>query len=155
MTFLVLLYDTVVEPFVFTAVEQSFLRWYIFEETILCIWTVALYIESLRLDIEKAWWKDFVGVIMLAVLIFILIFLLLLWLFHSYIALTNQTTYEVARRRRIFYLRGVPDRVHPFSKASVEISTISAPLVRRDLFWKLCPHLRSWKPELLVTHAEI
>ncbi|XP_062222502.1 protein S-acyltransferase 10-like [Phragmites australis] len=90
--------------------------WYIFEETILCIWTVALYIESFRLDIDKAWWKDFVGVIMLAVLIFILIFLLLLLLFHSYIALTNQTTYEVARRKRISYLRGVPNRVHPFSK---------------------------------------
>ncbi|XP_062219865.1 protein S-acyltransferase 10-like [Phragmites australis] len=93
--------------------------WYIFEETVLCIWTVALYIESLRLSIDKAWWKDFVGVIMLAVLIFILIFLLLLWLFHSYIALTNQTTYEVARRKRIFYLRGVPDRVHPFSKGLI------------------------------------
>ncbi|XP_034606283.1 protein S-acyltransferase 10 isoform X1 [Setaria viridis] len=90
--------------------------WYIFEETILCIWTAALYIESLRLDVDKAWWKDFVGVILLAVLIFILIFLLLLLGFHSYIALTNQTTYEVARRKRIFYLRGVPERVHPFSK---------------------------------------
>jgi len=90
--------------------------WYIFEETILCIWTAALYIESLRLDVDKAWWKDFVGVILLAVLIFILIFLLLLLGFHTYIALTNQTTYEVARRKRIFYLRGVPERVHPFSK---------------------------------------
>ncbi|CAL4884607.1 unnamed protein product [Urochloa decumbens] len=89
--------------------------WYIFEETILCIWTVALYIESLRFDVDKAWWTDFVGVILLAVLIFILIFLLLLLGFHSYIALTNQTTYEVARRKRIFYLRGVPERVHPFS----------------------------------------
>ncbi|AQK54201.1 Protein S-acyltransferase 10 [Zea mays] len=91
-------------------------RWYISEETILCIWTAVLYIESLRLDVDKAWWKDFVGVILLAVLIFILIFLLLLWLFHSYIAVTNQTTYEVARRKRIFYLRGVPERVHPFSR---------------------------------------
>ncbi|KAG2660449.1 hypothetical protein PVAP13_1KG027900 [Panicum virgatum] len=90
--------------------------WYIFEETILCIWTAALYIESLRLDVDKAWWKDFVGVILLAVLIFILIFLLLLLGFHTYIALTNQTTYEVARRKRISYLRGVPERVHPFSK---------------------------------------
>ena len=90
--------------------------WYIFEESILSTWTVALYIESLHLDIEKVWWKDFIGVILLAVLIFILMFLLLLLMFHSYIALTNQTTYEVARRKRIFYLRGIPDRVHPFSK---------------------------------------
>ncbi|KAL6634897.1 hypothetical protein ACP70R_027568 [Stipagrostis hirtigluma subsp. patula] len=130
-------------------------EWYIFEETILCIWTVALYIESLRLDIDKAWWKDFVGVIMLAVLIFILIFLLLLLLFHSYIALTNQTTYEVARRKRIFYLREFLTEFIRSVKASVEIYTISVALVRRALFWKLCPHLRSWKPELLVTHAEI
>uniref|UniRef100_A0A0E0MMD0 S-acyltransferase n=1 Tax=Oryza punctata TaxID=4537 RepID=A0A0E0MMD0_ORYPU len=132
-------------------------------ETILSIWTVALYIDSLRLDVDKAWydvvpfnitvlhlisyhgrWKDFIGVILLAVLIFILIFLLLLLIFHTYIALTNQTTYEVARRKRIFYMRygifrnefgyanllvrsgdihssciirrGIPDKVHPFSK---------------------------------------
>uniref|UniRef100_M8CFR8 S-acyltransferase n=1 Tax=Aegilops tauschii TaxID=37682 RepID=M8CFR8_AEGTA len=90
--------------------------WYIFEESILSTWTVALYIESLHLDIEKVWWKDFIGVILLAILIFILMFLLLLLMFHTYIALTNQTTYEVARRKRIFYLRGIPDRVHPFSK---------------------------------------
>ncbi|KAL6911804.1 hypothetical protein ACP4OV_000609 [Aristida adscensionis] len=32
---------------------------------------------------------------------------------------------------------------------------ISVVLVRRDLFWKLYPNLRSWKPELLVTLAEI
>uniref|UniRef100_A0A0E0MMD1 S-acyltransferase n=1 Tax=Oryza punctata TaxID=4537 RepID=A0A0E0MMD1_ORYPU len=57
-------------------------------ETILSIWTVALYIDSLRLDVDKA----------------------------CYIALTNQTTYEVARRKRIFYMRGIPDKVHPFSK---------------------------------------
>uniref|UniRef100_A0A0E0JAA6 S-acyltransferase n=1 Tax=Oryza nivara TaxID=4536 RepID=A0A0E0JAA6_ORYNI len=57
-------------------------------ETILSIWTVALYIDSIRLDVDKA----------------------------CYIALTNQTTYEVARRKRIFYMRGIPDKVHPFSK---------------------------------------
>jgi hypothetical protein len=86
----------------------------------------------------------------------------------SYIALTNQTTYEVARRRRISYFRW-EIRASPFYvcdvlciffleimavvkcvfvqlaeesqkefihsvKASVEISMISAPLVRRGLF---------------------
>lgn len=34
----------------------------------------------------------------------------------SYLALTNQTTYEIARWKRISYLRGVPTKVHPFSK---------------------------------------
>ncbi|XP_020084198.1 protein S-acyltransferase 10 isoform X1 [Ananas comosus] len=90
--------------------------WYIFEETILSVWTVVLYISFLRSDIDKEWWKDFLGIILLAALIFCLIFLLLLLLFHSYLALTNQTTYELARRKRVLYLRGVPDRVYPFSK---------------------------------------
>ncbi|XP_073002395.1 protein S-acyltransferase 10 [Typha latifolia] len=90
--------------------------WYIFEETILCMWTVVLYVAFLRLDIFKAWWKDFIAVVLLAILIFILIFLLLLLFFHSYLILTNQTTYELARRRRIFYLRGIPSKVYPFNQ---------------------------------------
>lgn len=40
-------------------------------------------------------------------------------------------------------------------EASAEISTTSAVLARRDIFWKLCPQVRSWKLELLVTHAEM
>lgn len=128
-------------------------RWYIFEETILSVWTVVLYISFLRSDIDKEWysilfchhkllfdlspfshfswlllwasvirtkqvshnsifyifpssllyffvgflqpgncnhilhmwhirWKDFLGIILLAALVFCLIFLLLLLLFH-------------------------------------------------------------------------
>ncbi|MCH95922.1 protein S-acyltransferase 10-like, partial [Trifolium medium] len=33
-----------------------------------------------------------------------------------YLIVTNQTTYELVRRRRIPYLRAIPERVHPFSK---------------------------------------
>ncbi|KAM0949774.1 putative protein S-acyltransferase [Dioscorea sansibarensis] len=90
--------------------------WYIFEETVLCIWTGVLYISFLHSKIEKAWWQECVAILLLAVLILCLIFLLLLLLFHTYLVLTNQTTYELVRRRRILYLRGVPERVHPFSK---------------------------------------
>ncbi|XP_074561150.1 protein S-acyltransferase 10-like [Curcuma longa] len=90
--------------------------WYIFLETILSYWTVVLYISYLRSEIEKAWWKDFIVIVLLAALVFCLIFLNLLLLFHSYLALTNQTTYEKVRRRRILYLRGIPEKVHPFSK---------------------------------------
>ncbi|KAG6538661.1 hypothetical protein ZIOFF_003789 [Zingiber officinale] len=88
-------------------------------------------------------WKDFIVIVLLATLVFCLIFLNLLLLFHSYLALTNQTTYETVRRRRILYLRyqfiilstsaddgfilkhitapfndfrGIPEKVHPFSK---------------------------------------
>ncbi|KAJ6907727.1 hypothetical protein NC651_018229 [Populus alba x Populus x berolinensis] len=36
--------------------------------------------------------------------------------FSIYLILTYQTTYELVRRRRIPYLRGIPERVYPFSK---------------------------------------
>ncbi|XP_042405901.1 protein S-acyltransferase 10-like [Zingiber officinale] len=90
--------------------------WYVFLETILCIWTVVLYISYLRSETVKTWWKEFIVIVLLAALMFCLIFLILLLLFHSYLALTNQTTYEMVRRRRILYFRGIPEKVHPFSK---------------------------------------
>ncbi|THU58475.1 hypothetical protein C4D60_Mb03t14670 [Musa balbisiana] len=91
-------------------------RWYIFEETMLCIWTGSLYIDLLVSKAMKAWWKDLIAIILIVILVFCFIFLLLLLLFHSYLALTNQTTHEIMRRRRILYLRGFPSKVHPFSK---------------------------------------
>ncbi|XP_022740816.1 protein S-acyltransferase 10-like isoform X2 [Durio zibethinus] len=62
--------------------------WYICEETALCLWTGILYITYLKANISRA----------------------------CYLVLTNQTTYELVRRRRIPYLRGIPERVYPFSK---------------------------------------
>ena len=40
-------------------------------------------------------------------------------------------------------------------KAYAEICTTSVVLARKDLFQKLCPQPRSWKLELLFTHAEM
>ncbi|KAL1354312.1 hypothetical protein AAHE18_05G033000 [Arachis hypogaea] len=62
--------------------------WYLCEETALCLWTGILYISYLKDHIKSS----------------------------CYLILTNQTTYELVRRRRIPYLRGIPERVHPFSK---------------------------------------
>ncbi|KAJ6419711.1 hypothetical protein OIU84_029768 [Salix udensis] len=90
--------------------------WYIFEETALCLWTGILYITYLKANILRVWWKDAVMILLLVTLSIALIFLLLLLIFHSYLILTYQTTYELVRRRRIPYLRGIPERVFPFSK---------------------------------------
>ncbi|CDP01825.1 unnamed protein product [Coffea canephora] len=90
--------------------------WYICEETALCLWTGILYISYLKSNITKAWWVDVIMILLLATLFVSLIFLVLLLLFHSYLIMTNQTTYELVRRRRIPYLRGIPERVYPFSQ---------------------------------------
>ncbi|KAI8541074.1 hypothetical protein RHMOL_Rhmol08G0034800 [Rhododendron molle] len=92
--------------------------WYICEETALCLWTCMLYITYLKINISKGWWIDVIMIVLLVTLSISLIFLVLLLLFHSYLVLTNQTTYELVRRRRISYLRGIPERVYPFSKGT-------------------------------------
>ncbi|KAL3525211.1 hypothetical protein ACH5RR_013583 [Cinchona calisaya] len=90
--------------------------WYICEETALCLWTAIFYISYLKSNISKAWWVDVIMILLLAALFVSIVFLVLLLLFHSYLIMTNQTTYELVRRRRIPYLRGIPERVYPFSK---------------------------------------
>ncbi|KAI4325782.1 hypothetical protein MLD38_031149 [Melastoma candidum] len=78
--------------------------WYICEEAALCLWTAILYIAYLKAHIEVSWWKDIIMIPLLVFMSISLIFLILLLLFHSYLILTNQTTYELVRRRRIPYM---------------------------------------------------
>ncbi|CAN6988856.1 unnamed protein product [Brassica rapa subsp. trilocularis] len=89
--------------------------WYICEESALCIWTLIMYIDFLT-NVSKPWWKNAIIILLLVVLVISLIFVLLLLLFHSYLILTNQSTYELVRRKRIPYMRNMPERVHPFSR---------------------------------------
>nr|XP_023890166.1 protein S-acyltransferase 10 [Quercus suber]POE63860.1 protein s-acyltransferase 10 [Quercus suber] len=118
--------------------------WYICEETALCLWTGILYISYLKANISRAWWKDAVMIVLLITLSISLIFLLLLLIFHSYLILTNQTTYELVRRRRIPYLRGIPERVYPFSKG-----------VCTNLYDFCCARGSIYKMESLPTAQEI
>ncbi|URE03302.1 zinc finger protein, partial [Musa troglodytarum] len=129
--------------------------WYIFEETILCVWTVVLYITFLRSKLVKAWWKDLIVIVLLTTLVFSLIFLLVLLLFHSYLMITNQTTYEMVRRRRILYLRfrmfmivGESQRrfIHLAEAFARTCIRFVAPRTACTL-WKLSHQWRNWKQE--------
>ncbi|MCO5561184.1 hypothetical protein L7F22_014805 [Adiantum nelumboides] len=57
--------------------------WYIFEETILCLWTSVMYAMSLRSNERPSSWLYFSAVVILLVLLLAaLLFLVLLLLFH-------------------------------------------------------------------------
>jgi palmitoyltransferase len=43
-----------------------------------------------------------------------------LWLYHIYLAFTNQTTYESSFRDRVPYLKDLPEHVWPFSRGVKE-----------------------------------
>ncbi|XP_027914238.1 protein S-acyltransferase 10 isoform X2 [Vigna unguiculata] len=118
--------------------------WYLFEETALCLWTGVLYISYLKAHITRVWWQGAILILLLITLSVCLIFLLLLLLFHSYLILTNQTTFELVRRRRIHYLRGIPERVHPFSGG-----------VRKNLYYFCCARSSVYRFEPMPTAQEI
>ncbi|XP_024388352.1 protein S-acyltransferase 10 [Physcomitrium patens] len=91
--------------------------WYIFYEAALVMWSIVWYIRAFRRSIGHTWWVE-ESIVMLVILGLIITecFLITLFLFHSYLIITNQTTYELTRRRRIPYLRMLPEKVHPFNR---------------------------------------
>ncbi|KAF3332208.1 protein S-acyltransferase 10-like protein [Carex littledalei] len=90
--------------------------WYVLFETVLCVWTMALYVSYTRSKASKEWWQYIIIIVLFVILSIALILFSALLSFHTYLILTNQTTFEFTRRRRIFYFRGVPAKVHPFSR---------------------------------------
>ncbi|GAQ79397.1 hypothetical protein KFL_000290470 [Klebsormidium nitens] len=92
--------------------------WYLFFQSCLGVWTVAINVSALDWnDQTEGWFSLNVFMILDTItLICFLIFLVALLVFHGYLAATDQTTYETTRRKRIAYLRPLPDNVSPFSK---------------------------------------
>ncbi|KAL8143226.1 hypothetical protein V2J09_016258 [Rumex salicifolius] len=105
--------------------------WYICEETTLCLWTLILLMDVIMIPL-------------LVMLSISMIFLALLLLFHSYLLLTNQTTYELVRRKRIGYMRGVPESVKPFNEG-----------ICRNLYNLCCDWRRGYRLERLPEAEEL
>eukprot|EP00897_Mesotaenium_endlicherianum_P000004 jgi/Mesen1/10003/ME000722S09288 len=83
--------------------------WYLLLETLLSLWTLAVAFSSLDWKSRQKWWLERNLLILAAgvVLLCLTLFLLILLLFHSYLVVTNQTTYELTRRKRISYLKAL------------------------------------------------
>ncbi|KAL2612080.1 hypothetical protein R1flu_023772 [Riccia fluitans] len=91
--------------------------WYVFFQTLLIFWTTVLYGSAFSKNSDANWLlHDSVVLVILLGLIACLAFLVTLLIFHTYLAVTNQTTYEKTRRRRISYLKNLPPNYNPFSK---------------------------------------
>jgi palmitoyltransferase len=81
------------------------------------MWTIIVYFSAFNRSSTGNWLlQDLFVLIIIIALTATEAFLITLLAFHSYLIMTNQTTYELTRRKRIPYLKGLPDKAHPFSK---------------------------------------
>eukprot|EP00249_Psilotum_nudum_P007496 c20604_g1_i2 orf=278-1066(+) len=94
--------------------------WFLLEEVALCLWTSAMYVLTFSRTKNTSTSLHTAAIIILSIiLLLLLMFLITLLLFHSYLVVTNQTTYELIRWKRIPEFRGLPDNVKPYSKGCV------------------------------------
>lgn len=93
--------------------------WFLFFESSLIVWSIVLIVQGL-VDTEVDSVQDFLEHNLFPCVVVIGIFVVG-WLpmallgLHSWLIITNQTTWEFNRRSRITYLHHLPDGVHPFS----------------------------------------
>eukprot|EP00658_Telonema_sp_P-2_P085690 TRINITY_DN981_c0_g1_i1.p1 TRINITY_DN981_c0_g1~~TRINITY_DN981_c0_g1_i1.p1 ORF type:complete len:300 (+),score=56.39 TRINITY_DN981_c0_g1_i1:222-1121(+) len=93
--------------------------WFLFFESCLVVWTIFLLVQGICYENDDSV-QHFLEYNLLGTLMLIAI-LVIGWLpmallgLHTWLIITNQTTWEFNRRSRITYLHTLPDGVHPFS----------------------------------------
>ena len=91
---------------------------YLFTETAGIIW--AFHISNTGVRVYDTWdlifAKNAGPVIMSFVLFLFILFVGGLFGFHVFCVFTNQTTWEISRKQKISYLKGVPNNVYAFDK---------------------------------------
>eukprot|EP00164_Ancoracysta_twista_P003634 GFYU01004871.1.p1 GENE.GFYU01004871.1~~GFYU01004871.1.p1 ORF type:complete len:373 (-),score=61.30 GFYU01004871.1:207-1325(-) len=93
--------------------------WYLLCETVLIGFSIFVAVTALRSgeDSKEYFLRNIFILPTLAVLVLFFLLPFTLLIFHSYLAITNQTTWETLRRSSIYYMREVPRTVpFPFSE---------------------------------------
>mmetsp|Transcript_34578 Transcript_34578/g.47917 ORF Transcript_34578/g.47917 Transcript_34578/m.47917 type:complete len:533 (-) Transcript_34578:223-1821(-) len=92
--------------------------WYLCSQTLLVLWSLHLGNSAYKsADTPQLWIQaNLIALVTSLVLLIVVLFVGTLWIFHTYLAVTNQTTWELTRNHKISYLSNVPENVAPFSR---------------------------------------
>lgn len=90
--------------------------WYLLVQSFVIAWAFVMEMDGfVSTDTISDWFYTNGLILVVTFVLFIMFFLPFgLWLFHTYLILTNQTTWEVSKRNKITYLQEVPDDEFPF-----------------------------------------
>ena len=102
--------------------NHKFFLTFLFAETLSVSWTVYITVNSFKSrTVVKAWFRDNWPLLLLVIFLAISLLVVgLLWICHSYMMLTAQTTWEFMSRPRISYLKNFPTDFNPFHQGYVQ-----------------------------------
>eukprot|EP01118_Nematostelium_gracile_P008101 TRINITY_DN2666_c0_g1_i1.p1 TRINITY_DN2666_c0_g1~~TRINITY_DN2666_c0_g1_i1.p1 ORF type:complete len:302 (-),score=41.74 TRINITY_DN2666_c0_g1_i1:22-927(-) len=92
--------------------------WYLLSQTITILWGLILSFNGFQKTKGKEDWFE-LNLVILVVTMILLIFFFLpfgLLIFHVYLMITNQTTWETTKRQRISYLKDLSESTFPFDE---------------------------------------
>lgn len=98
--------------------NHKFFLAFLFLETCTVAWTIHMTIKGFHFAAEWKLWFQYNWVILTLTLLLCVVLLVvgLLWLCHSYMMCTAQTTWEFMSRPRISYLKKFPTDYNPFDR---------------------------------------
>ena len=90
--------------------------WYLCIQTMSLCYAVGIVHSGFRNSIYKEWYSDNAYHLWVALVLYVLVlFVGSLWIFHTWLAFTNMTSYEFMRSDKIDYLQGTKDFDLPYS----------------------------------------
>jgi len=110
--------------FIGTCVGQKnhFIFWFfLMFQSFVIAWAFIMALEGFIASQTLSGWVYTNGLILVTTIVLFIMFFFPfgLWLFHTYLMLTNQTTWEVSKRHKISYLQELPEDEFPFDNGYV------------------------------------